>query len=63
MRFTLTIESNNAAMVDGDVYDGPAWATAALLEHAAASLRAGNSGGTLRDVNGNSVGSWELTTD
>lgn len=58
MRFSLTIESNNAAMVDDTVGE-----LVILLDRTARDLRDDRTSGTLLDVNGNSVGTWDLTTD
>ncbi len=59
MKFTLTIESDNAAMVDnthGEV--------ARILEETARKIREGEYwSGRVRDTNGNTVGSFELETE
>lgn len=57
MKFVLKIESDNEAMVDHAES-----ATADMLREVASKLEDGYDGGKLRDVNGNSVGSWKLTT-
>lgn len=55
MRFSLTIESENAAMVDAT------WAEVqTMLRAAAEDVGRGCNSGTLRDSNGNRVGSWSL---
>jgi hypothetical protein len=52
-RFTLTVELGNAAMsTPEDVADA--------LREVADALEAGASSGIVRDVNGNTVGRWEL---
>jgi hypothetical protein len=62
MRFTLTIESHNSAMTD-DEYGGTAYAVQQLLSRTVMNLGDGATAGTLRDANGQEVGSWALTTD
>lgn len=56
MKFKLTIDSDNDAMVDM-----PAYAVAALLRETAGRLDDGYANGVLRDVNGQPVGNWKLT--
>lgn len=53
MKFTLTIRLGNAAMQTGDD-------VAAALAGVTDSLLAGVTSGTIRDLNGNTVGSWNL---
>lgn len=57
MKFTLKIDSKNDAMTDI-----PEFAVADLLVQTARSLRNDRTSGTLKDINGNDVGSWKLTT-
>ena len=57
MRFSLTIESGNAAMVDDTET-----AVSDLLKEAADSIANGAFSGNLYDFNGHKVGSWSLTT-
>lgn len=56
MKFTLTIESDNVEMTDE-----PHNAAALSLADVYRSLRDYSTEGTIRDANGNLVGSWELT--
>lgn len=56
MTFTLTIECDNAAF---ERDPGPELAR--ILKRCAADLRNGEKGRKVFDVNGNSVGAWELT--
>lgn len=63
MRFSLTIESNNSAMVGDEGYAPTGDAVAELLDQAARDLRDGATSGRLRDANGHQVGTWGLTTD
>jgi DUF917 family protein len=53
MEFTLTIQLGNAAMQTGED-------VAEALARVADSLQGGVQSGTIRDVNGNTVGSWDL---
>lgn len=57
MKFTMTIESGNAAMVE-DV----GAAVAEILRKVADAVDVGCYRDGVRDGNGNRVGSWELTT-
>lgn len=57
MKFTLNIESDNAAMVDD-----PRRAVAYILASVAEKLDT-NDRGIVRDANGNKVGSFELDCD
>lgn len=57
MKFKLEIDSNNDALTDN-----PYGATAALLRMAADALDEGTKGASLKDPNGNAVGSFELDT-
>lgn len=64
--FTLTITTDGAAFTNetGDDTNGtpnPGPQVAELLDHVAIRLREGYEDGTLRDVNGNPVGTWSLT--
>lgn len=54
MKFTLTIESDNED-------NGPEM-VAENLEHVVTKLDEGVTSGTLRDRNGNLVGSWGMST-
>lgn len=63
MKFLLIIESENAALgYDGGEYDEARarCAVAKLLRDAAINLALGNARGGLRDINGNTVGYFEL---
>jgi hypothetical protein len=53
-QFTLTIELGNDAMQSGED-------VANALVEIAADLRVGQESGRIRDYNGNTVGSWELS--
>ena len=53
MEFTLTIQLGNAAMQTSED-------VAEALARVADSLLAGVQSGTIRDINGNTVGSWNL---
>ena len=55
MKFSLEIDSNDAAMAE----DG-AGETAGLLRRAAAMIECGFRDGILRDFNGNKVGTWYM---
>lgn len=56
MRFTLTIESDNAAMVDA-----PQAEVSRILGEVACLVYEGDCyAGTVRDSNGNRVGRWAL---
>lgn len=58
MRFTLTINCDNAAFEES-----PHQEVAVILENAASRVRvSGDSGGTLFDTNGNAVGEFTFTT-
>ena len=57
MRFSLTIESGNAVMVDDTET-----AVSDMLKEAANSVQEGLTAGNLYDYNGHKVGSWFLTT-
>jgi hypothetical protein len=61
MKFTLAIDCDNAAF--GETLDGHLEETARLLRGLARRLEAGEDYGTLRDVNGNTVGRFELEGD
>ncbi len=53
--FTVSIEFGNDAMQTGtDVADA--------LDDIARKLRGGYESGSVRDINGNTVGSWQLDT-
>lgn len=58
MEFKLNINMDNAAFAVM-----PELELAALLEGTINSLRGGAVEGSLRDVNGNKVGKWEITED
>lgn len=57
--FTLTIETDNAAF--GDTSEDALREIARILYANRARFNAGNTDGKLLDVNGNTVGRWELT--
>ncbi len=54
--FTLTIDTDNAAFEHG-----PRQEVGRILREVAQSLKAGDTEGRIRDVNGNTVGSFSLT--
>lgn len=56
--FRLSLETDNAAFEDGPVFMSEE--VARLLELAAQNVRAGAYAGKLIDINGNTVGEWEL---
>ena len=58
MKFTLTIESSDAAMTND-----PIETTVAALKTAITKLNNQTLDGNLRDANGNTIGSFELTAD
>jgi hypothetical protein len=58
MKFTLTIESDNAAMVDD-----PRRAIVKILSRVADKLVTDHDCGVVRDENGNKVGSFDLDCD
>lgn len=58
MRFTLKIESDNAAMVDA-----PQAEVSRILEEVSRLVYEGASAGKVRDSNGNTVGSFKLETE
>lgn len=68
MRYTLTIDMDNAAFRDegGDMGSGArGWEVARLLREAAADTETGLDPGVrapLVDFNGNRVGHWEVTS-
>ena len=54
----ITLDTGNAAFDDGN---GPA-ETARILRHIAARIEyAGNRAGLIHDLNGNTVGDWNIT--
>jgi len=57
MKLTVTIACDNAAFHDD--FEGE---IAAVLDRAARSIAEGGTG-RIRDTNGNTVGSWQLTDD
>lgn len=59
--FTLTIKTSNAAFSSDEGYAGPAEELARILELTATRLRKEQTHGMLLDINGNHVGSFELT--
>lgn len=59
MTFTLTIELGNDAMQDGSDIAGALRKVAGKLAGCSARDLVGNSG-KIMDVNGNSVGEWEV---
>jgi len=52
--FKIEFETDNAAFQDGD---GPA-EVARILQILAVKVEDGQTSGTVRDINGNTVGSW-----
>ncbi|MFJ6010228.1 hypothetical protein ACIQHZ_31585 [Streptomyces halstedii] len=64
MKFTLTITGmGNAAFVEGE-QGGPEWEVARILRVVADRIESGPLGaGTLRDINGNTVGKYRTTED
>ena len=59
--FTLKIETDNAAF--GDIADEACTEVARMLRVIAGGMEAGNMSGQCRDVNGNTVGHYDLTGD
>jgi len=53
--FNLTIETSGAAFDDYAPHE-----CARILKRVVARLEAGDSEGTMRDINGNIVGHWQL---
>lgn len=53
MKLTLHIESDNAEMRTSEH-------AASVLSQVSMLIRSGREGGKIRDVNGNTVGSWSL---
>lgn len=58
MKFTLTIETDNQAFVDF-----PVGSTREALDTVNMKMFFGQRSGIIKDVNGNTVGSWELVTE
>ena len=58
MRFTLNLQSDNAAFTED-----PGTEVARILREAADRLEAGQEDANCRDINGNTVGSFYLDTD
>ena len=58
---TVSIETDNAAF--GDTSDEALAECARILRVIAGAMEADNLSGKVRDVNGNTVGSWELNAD
>jgi hypothetical protein len=57
MKFTLTIESRNAAYNDDE--SSAAWLVADQITEVAARLRDGSNEGSIKDpINGQKVGDW-----
>lgn len=56
MKFTLTIESDNAAMRKAEH-------VVSALREVAQRVRDGSDSGRIRDINGNTVGEFELVDD
>lgn len=56
MKFSLEIDSENDALVGEGAIDE----MVRILEDLAVLVCAGQDGGTVRDINGNAVGSWSL---
>ena len=60
--FSVNVETDNAAF--GDREPEPACAECArIVRIIAGELDAGRLSGSIRDVNGNRVGTWELTAE
>jgi hypothetical protein len=57
MKFTLTIDTDNAAFDDGNL----TLEVSAILEEAAKRVYDGSTEGSLLDGNGNTVGAFSLT--
>lgn len=55
--FTLVVLSGNAAFDDD-----PVAAVVSILENTITQLNAGRCDALIQDVNGNTVGSWDLNT-
>lgn len=58
MKFELMIESDNDALIDGDLATEE---VARLLEIAASDVREGRTASRLKDYNGKPVGTWSLS--
>lgn len=55
MNFTLSFTMDNAAFEDE-----PATESARILRDIAEKVEAGHGGGKIRDINGNSIGTWSV---
>ena len=55
--FTVRIDTDNAAFEDY-----PTEEVARILDRIAGDLREGEESGVCRDINGNTVGGWELVS-
>lgn len=60
---TVTIETGNAAFHDDESGEPSGHEAARILRELADRLEAGATDGKVRDYNGNTVGSFELTAD
>ena len=58
---TVTVETDNAAF--GDTPEEALAESARILRVVAGGMESGSLSGTVRDVNGNRVGTWELTAE
>lgn len=56
MDFTLTINCNNAAFQDGDLHEE----LSRILQDIASRVSSGRSKGSAVDINGNTVGTFEI---
>ena len=59
VRFELQINSGNQAVVDDPINE----LARALQEHLVDRLRAGADYGSVRDINGNTIGQWWMELD
>ena len=59
MKFKMVFEVDNDAFYDddGELIDN---AVSPLIHDVAAKVHDGHTGGNIRDVNGNTIGSWTL---
>ena len=58
MKFTLNIDSGNAALSGG--YPGAYAEVSRMIRAAAGMIEEGATGSPLFDINGNRVGAWDL---
>lgn len=58
MSFQITMDTSNAAFTENDMCE-----VARILRDVATSLESGSENGKCRDINGNTVGTWQLKTE